>query len=85
MPKIIIMNQGTEHTRGSTVERRAEEGVRRFQTPPVSEAVYRPWARGEVAWNDIHRRSKYRRLDERQAEASPSVTDSGAPPQRDEG
>lgn len=61
--------------RWSAVERRADQGVRRFQTPPVSEAVYGPWARGEVAWNDIHRRPKYRRLDERQAEVSWSAAE----------
>lgn len=56
--------------RWSAVERRAEEGVRRFQTPPVSEAVYGPWARGEVAWNQIHRRTPYKRYDERHAVAA---------------
>jgi long-chain-fatty-acyl-CoA reductase len=61
--------------RWSAVERRADDGVRRFQTPPVSETVYGPWARGEVAWNNIHRRQPYRRFDERQTEASRSVPD----------
>ena len=56
--------------RWSSIERRADQGVRRFQTPPVSEAVNGPWARGEVAWNDIHRRQGYRPYDERQEETS---------------
>lgn len=51
--------------RWSTVERRAEQGVRRFQTPDVSEAVYIPWAQGELSWNQCHRRGPYRPFDER--------------------
>jgi len=51
--------------RWSTIERRADQGVRRFQTPPVSEEVNGPWARGEVSWNEIHRRPKYRRYADR--------------------
>ena len=63
--------------RWSAVERRADQGVRRFQTPPVSEAVYGSWARGERAWNEVHRVAPYEQFDKRAAaktrsEPSPS-------------
>lgn len=54
--------------RWSAIERRADQGVRRFQTPPVSGVIYAPWAKGEVAWNDIHRHAKYRPYEERRAQ-----------------
>ncbi|GAB4536233.1 MAG: aldehyde dehydrogenase family protein [Haliangiales bacterium] len=51
--------------RWSAVERRADQGVLRFLNPEVSESVYAPWAKGEVVWNEIHRRAPYKRYDER--------------------
>jgi long-chain-fatty-acyl-CoA reductase len=51
--------------RWSTVERRAEQTVLRFQNPEVSEAVYAPWAKGEARWNQVHRRTPYKPYDTR--------------------
>lgn len=56
--------------RWSAIERRADQGVRRFQTTPVSEVIYAPWAPGEVKWYDIHRHASYQQYKERLSQRS---------------